>query len=229
MASFAGTSVKAPAKVQNVTVSVNNQKGNSARATVSWKKIKELKKNTSGYAVYVKTSNGKWRRFKRVGKGISKVSKNISLKKNNYFKVRAYKKYKSNGKTKYKYGPYSKTVKVKKDEKTGKAMMYIPVGRVSCLGGVFTDSSKQANIKLTWDPAEKATHYEIFRAYGDGSFEKIATTTERSYTDNSFYRTQSVSYRVRGLGTNEETASSITIYGKGSFSNVVTLQPQDIK
>ena len=67
MSVSAKAKAKAPAKV---TVTSAKRVSNT-KTTVKWKK---LKKNTSGYAVYVKAGSSKWRLTKKVGKKTASVT-----------------------------------------------------------------------------------------------------------------------------------------------------------
>ena len=96
--------IKAPAivtKVKAIAKGTNYIK-------VTWKKVSSSK----GYQVYRKTGKGKWKKIANVkgGNKISYANKLLKANKKYLYKVRAYKTYKSKGKTKYKYGKYSKVV-----------------------------------------------------------------------------------------------------------------------
>lgn len=76
----------APSKVSSLKV----KKASRTKINLTWKKTK----GASGYAVYMKTGNGKYKRIKTITKGtIAKYSKTKLKKGRKYtFKIRAYKK-----------------------------------------------------------------------------------------------------------------------------------------
>ena len=94
----------APSKVTGVKV----KKSSKTKIKLSWKKTK----GASGYAIYMKTGNGKYKRVKTITKGSTARYSKTKLKKGRKytFKIRAYKKADKNI-----YGSYSssKTLKLK--------------------------------------------------------------------------------------------------------------------
>ena len=105
-------SIKAPAKVKMLkckSVSTNS-------ATISWKKVSKAK----GYLIYRKTPGTKWKKIATIKKASKTTYINKKLKAGGkyQYKVRAFKTYKTKGKTKYKYGKYSKTITITVRAKT---------------------------------------------------------------------------------------------------------------
>ena len=86
----------APSKVTKVKA----KKASKSKIKLSWKKVK----GASGYAVYMKTGNGKYKRVKTITKGSTVKYTKAKLKKGKKytFKIRAYKKADKNI-----YGSYS--------------------------------------------------------------------------------------------------------------------------
>lgn len=213
VSSFAGTKVKAPAKVQITRVSQVNTK-----ATVSWKK---LKKSPSGYAVYVKKGSSSWKLAKKVGKTKTKASITVSMYQNNSFKVRAFISYKAKGKTKYayKYGPYSNTVTLKMTQKNGKAYR---VYKVASIPNLQCRQLQNNKMHLSWGKAKYATKYEVFRSDNKDrfDFELIGTTTDLSFDDTEYKKSGPLVYAVRGIGTDTENASEIVHYINGNFQTI---------
>lgn len=94
----------APEKVLGLKV----KKASGTKIKLNWKKVK----GSSGYTIYMKTGNGKYKKVKTITKGTTAKYTKIKLKKGNKysFKIRAYKKADKNI-----YGSYSssKTLKLK--------------------------------------------------------------------------------------------------------------------
>ncbi|MFR1770401.1 LamG-like jellyroll fold domain-containing protein [Anaerostipes sp.] len=94
----------APGKVSGLKA----KKASKTKIRLSWKKVK----GASGYAIYMKTGNGKYKRVKTITKGSTAKYTKTKLKKGRKytFKIRAYKKADKNI-----YGSYSssKTLKLK--------------------------------------------------------------------------------------------------------------------
>ncbi len=96
--------IKAPAIVTKVKATAKGT--NSIKVT--WKKVA----SSNGYQIYRKNGKGKWKKITNI-KGSNKISyinKLLKANKKYLYKVRAYKTYKSKGKTKYKYAKFSKVV-----------------------------------------------------------------------------------------------------------------------
>lgn len=98
-------SIKAPSQVKKLNV----KSLSSTSVSLSWGKVSKA----NGYQVYQKAGNGAWKKIATIksGKKTKYVSKKLKASNVYRFKVRAYKKYKSNGKTKYKYGKFSSVKK----------------------------------------------------------------------------------------------------------------------
>lgn len=165
----AATKTKAPAKV---TVTSFKRTG-STKATVKWKK---LKKNTSGYAVYVKVGSGKWRLTKKVGKKTASVTFATSPESKYQVKVRAYK----NGKKVKKY--YNKKAKkfvskkaykkLKKKNRTTKKVASVKWGKYSSVrtaNAVKENSGENSNNNSTNKPNIIKTQYKAKYSYKMGN------------------------------------------------------------
>ena len=98
--------VKTSTSPAKVTLSKFSKKS-SSKAKVTWEKVN----GASGYEIYLKTGNGKYKKVKTISKGSTESYTISKLKKKTKYtvKVRAYRKAGSNKI----YGSYSKTKKVK--------------------------------------------------------------------------------------------------------------------
>lgn len=106
-ASPTDAAVRAPAKVAKVKVKAQS----TDSIKITWKKAARAK----GYQIYIKTGKSKWKRVATI-KGTNKRAYTKKMLKGNTkykVKVRAYRTYKSKGKTRYKYGMFSRVVSVK--------------------------------------------------------------------------------------------------------------------
>ena len=113
-ATVSAASFKKPTQVKIVSVKASKANSyNKAKVAVKWKKVK---KNTTGYQVYQRIGNGKWKLVKTIKK--NKVSASITVKggKKYHYKVRAINKRKIGNKYKTRYGKFSKvkSVSIKK-------------------------------------------------------------------------------------------------------------------
>ena len=225
MSVSAKAKAKAPAKV---TVTSAKRVSNT-KTTVKWKK---LKKNTSGYAVYVKAGSSKWRLTKKVGKKTASVTFATSPESKYQVKVRAYK----NGKKVKKY--YNKKSKkfvskkaykkLKKKNRTTKKVTSVKWGKYSStktINAVFGNKisspngnfDKNEDAALTWTKVKGAKKYEVY--YSDGGVYKlIDTVSGNTYTDTMYNPTKTISYKVRPVN------GAYT----GAWSKVQTMCPQDI-
>lgn len=97
-------SPNAPSKVGNLKCKTQS----SSSIKLTWNKTP----NANGYQIFRKTSNTKWKKITTLKNGSKKTYISKSLKANTkyQYRVRAFRTYKSKGKTKYKYGKYSKVV-----------------------------------------------------------------------------------------------------------------------
>ena len=199
------------------------------KTTVKWKK---LKKNTSGYAVYVKAGSSKWRLTKKVGKKTASVTFATSPESKYQVKVRAYK----NGKKVKKY--YNKKAKkfvskkaykkLKKKNRTTKKVTSVKWGKYSStktVNAVFGNKitsltgsfDKSENAALTWSKVSGAKKYEVYYSDG-GAYKLIETVSGNTYTDTMYNPTKTISYKVRPVN------GAYT----GVWSKVLTLRPQGI-
>lgn len=187
-----------PAKVTITSV----KRVSNTKTTVKWKK---LKKNTSGYAVYVKAASrdkiGKWKLLKKTGKKTTSVTVKTSPENMYKVKVRAFK----NGKKKsVKWGKYSST----------KTLGVIFQNKITSLKGSFDNNE---NVALTWTRIIGAKKYQVYRSEG-GSYKLITTlngNAKTAYTDKYYNPTKTISYKVRPVSG---------IY-TGSWSKVLILGP----
>ena len=165
----AATKAKAPAKV---TVTSFKRTG-STKATVKWKK---LKKNTSGYAVYVKAGSSKWKLTKKLGKKSGSYTFTTSPESKYQVKVRAYK----NGKKVKKY--YNKKSKkfvskkaykkLKKKNRTTKKVRTVKWGKYSSVrttNAVKENSGENSNNNSTNKPNITKAQYKAKYSYTMGN------------------------------------------------------------
>ena len=221
----AATKTKAPAKV---TVTSFKRTG-STKTTVKWKK---LKKNTSGYAVYVKAGSSKWRLTKKVGKKTASVTFATSPESKYQVKVRAYK---NDKKVKKYYNKKAKKFvskkaykKLKKKNRTTKKVASVKWGKYSStktVNAVFGNKisspngsfDKNEDAALTWNKVSGAKKYEVYYSDG-GAYKQIDTVSGNTYTDTMYNPTKTISYKVRPVN------GAYT----GAWSKAQTMCPQDI-
>ena len=213
-----------PAKVTVTSV----KRVSNTKTTVKWKK---LKKNTSGYAVYVKAGSSRWRLTKKVGKKTASITFATSPESKYQVKVRAYK----NGKKVKKY--YNKKSKkfvskkaykkLKKKNRTTKKVASVKWGKYSStktVNAVFGNKintpngsfDKNEDATLTWSKVNGAKKYEVYYSDG-GAYKLIDTVSENAYTDTMYNPTKTISYKVRPVN------GAYT----GAWSKVQTMCPQD--
>ena len=225
MSVSAKAKAKTPAKVTVTSV----KRVSNTKSTVKWKK---LKKNTSGYAVYVKAGSSKWRLTKKVGKKTASVTFVTSPESKYQVKVRAYK----NGKKVKKY--YNKKSKkfvskkaykkLKKKNRTTKKVTSVKWGKYSStktINAVFGNKisspngnfDKNEDATLTWAKVNGAKKYEVYYSDG-GAYKLIDTVSGNGYTDKLYNPTKTITYKIRPVN------GAYT----GSWSKVLTMQPQDI-
>ena len=224
MSVSAKAKAKAPAKV---TVTSAKRVSNT-KTTVKWKK---LKKNTSGYAVYVKAGSSKWRLTKKVGKKTASVTFATSPESKYQVKVRAYK----NGKKVKKY--YNKKSKkfvskkaykkLKKKNRTTKKVASVKWGKYSStktINAVFGNKisspngsfDKNEDATLTWTKVKGAKKYEVARSQ-DGAYKTVATVSGNSYTDKTYNPMKKMSYKVRPMNGSYA----------GNWSKAMTMDPAE--
>ena len=157
----------------------------------------------SGYLLYrAESKDGKYSLAAKIvgGENTVYVDENITLGKNYYYKVKAYKK--SGGITCY--SDYSKIVK-------GNA-----------IGGTELVAIRQMSagyMRLAWNEYAEADGYAIYRSADGGAYERIATISDPGrtvYNDKTVEPGTTYSYRVRTIHTlyNNE--------GFGKWSGIVT-------
>ena len=224
MSVSAKAKAKAPAKVTVTSV----KRVSNTKTTVKWKK---LKKNTSGYAVYVKAGSSKWRLTKKVGKKTASVTFATSPESKYQVKVRAYK----NGKKVKKY--YNKKAKkfvskkaykkLKKKNRTTKKVASVKWGKYSStktINAVFGNKisspngnfDKNEDATLTWTKVKGAKKYEVARSQ-DGAYKTVATVSGNSYTDKTYNPMKKMSYKVRPMNGSYA----------GNWSKAMTMDPAE--
>ena len=224
MSVSAKAKAKAPAKVTVTSV----KRVNNTKTTVKWKK---LKKNTSGYAVYVKAGSSKWRLTKKVGKKTASVTFATSPESKYQVKVRAYK----NGKKVKKY--YNKKAKkfvskkaykkLKKKNRTTKRVTSVKWGKCSStktINAVFGNKintpngnfDKNEDAALTWTKVKGAKKYEVARSQ-DGAYKTVATVSSNAYTDTTYNPMKKMSYKVRPMNGSYA----------GNWSKAMTMDPAE--
>ena len=224
MSVSAKAKAKAPAKVTVTSV----KRVSNTKSTVKWKK---LKKNTSGYAVYVKAGSSKWRLTKKVGKKTASVTFATSPESKYQVKVRAYK----NGKKVKKY--YNKKSKkfvskkaykkLKKKNRTTKKVASVKWGKYSStktVNAVFGNKisspngnfDKNEDATLTWAKVKGAKKYEVARSR-DGAYKTVATVSSNAYTDKTYNPMKKMSYKVRPMNGSYA----------GNWSKAMTMDPAE--
>ena len=219
-------SAKAKAKTPAKVTVTSAKRVSSTKTTVKWKK---LKKNTSGYAVYVKAGSSKWRLTKKVGKKTASVTFATSPESKYQVKVRAYK----NGKKVKKY--YNKKSKkfvskkaykkLKKKNRTTKKVTSVKWGKYSStktINAVFGNKisspngnfDKNEDATLTWAKVKGAKKYEVARSQ-DGAYKTVATVSGNSYTDKTYNPMKKMSYKVRPMNGSYA----------GNWSKAMTMDP----
>lgn len=231
--------VKTPAKVKGVSVASKS----CVKITLKWKKVK----GADGYQVMRKAASGKT--YKSVYKGTKRSFTNktkLSAYTKYTFKVRAYKKWTKNGRTKYRYGKYS-TVKVARTakhtySKVTKAATFTtagtqtrtctvcgkkettqtsPAGRDAELNvqvkTVRTEADKYVNV-LSWNKAAGASGYEIERSEAGGAFTQVYYSKNAGYSDMNVIPGTGYAYRVTAYsGTTGGSA-----FAKNSYQKSIT-------
>lgn len=82
-------------------------------------------------------------------------------------------------------------------------------------------SSGTNRLTITWTEAERATEYELWRSSTlDGTYARIATVPETSYTNTGIASNATYYYKVKGINRIDETHSY-----EGNFSDVYTAAP----
>lgn len=158
-------------RVSNVKVTKKTY--NSVK--LEWKKVSGAQK----YQVYRATSkNGKYKRIVTTSKNYVTNTK-LTTGKNYYYKVRAYKT--SNGKKRY--TKYSYKIKTYPKLETPSAK---------------TTLSSNRN-KVYWNSVKGAQKYQVYRAVKGGSYQKVATTTNRYYIDKNTTVARTYYYKVRAV------------------------------
>ena len=164
-----------PAKVTITSV----KRVSNTKTTVKWKK---LKKNASGYAVYVKAGSSKWRLTKKVGKKTASITFATSPESKYQVKVRAYK----NGKKVKKY--YNKKTKkfvskkaykkLKKKNRTTKKVTTVKWGKYSIVKSINpVKKNSNTNKQNSTKPQYQAKYsYEMGNSPIQGKYK---------YTNNS--------------------------------------------
>jgi len=83
--------------------------------------------------------------------------------------------------------------------------------------GVSAASASYSSVKISWSADSAAKYYEVYRAASSGgTYTKVKTTTETSYTDSSLKTGTKCYYKVRAYGLNGDDK----LYG--SYSSVVS-------
>ena len=224
MSVSAKAKAKAPAKVTVTSV----KRVSNTKTTVKWKK---LKKNTSGYAVYVKAGSSKWRLTKKVGKKTASVTFATSPESKYQVKVRAYK---NDKKVKKYYNKKAKKFvskkaykKLKKKNRTTKKVASVKWGKYSStktVNAVFGNTintpngsfDKNEDATLTWAKVKGAKKYEVARSQ-DGAYKTVATVSSNAYTDKTYNPMKKMSYKVRPMNGSYA----------GNWSKAMTMDPAE--
>lgn len=89
------------------------------------------------------------------------------------------------------------------------AMPFFMIAEPENVSGLTVKKATYDTVAITWEKAEDATKYLIYRAEGKGDFEKIAETEKTSFSDKSLKTGKKYSYKVTAknlLKTSEEDA-----------------------
>lgn len=168
-----------PDRVTNVTVYDVAE----TTATVTWKEVN----NIDGYEVFLSKNYGSYQSIS------DKTGNRVALSNltpNSYYRVKivAY-KWINNKKVYGDESSYSSFTT--KQEK-------IAVGNV---GAIYMDSLTANSAKISWSAVSGATGYKIYFAQGNGYFQYMGTTANRSYAfsnlkANSYYQVKIEAYKV---------------------------------
>ncbi len=167
-------------------VTIESAKNTSDGVKISWKPVS----NCSGYKVYRKTEDGKYKRIATV-KGATK----------SYYTD---KKAKSGTKYFYKVVAYS-----------GDYVSYFTEVSRYYLDNPELKSAKSGKKGVTakWGTVEGASGYYVYRKTGSGSYKKIATVkgrTKKSYLDKSAKKGKTYTYKVKAYYSKTTSAYSNT-------------------
>lgn len=185
----ADATVSAPPKVLGLKCIINSQ----TSVKLSWSK----NLNVKGYQVYRKVPGGNWKKISTI-----KTNKNSFLNaglksgKTYYYKVRTYRTYKSNGKICYKYGKFSKYIKLttRTTPVTYKlkggyytAGVDIPAGTFNVSGtagiGYISSDNDAANIRGSeYDDHEYTRSYKNYKLSNGEILEVTGVQVKLSYT-----------------------------------------------
>jgi len=162
-------------KISDTTFTAQKDYDNSS-VTLKIKKDKSV----TGYIVYMYKSKSK--SYEKVWAGKStKYTRQVSLNKNYYFKIRTYKKT-SNGKI---YGKLSDKIKVRLDypEK---------------IKDVKASAKSKGGISLSWKEDKAATMYQIYRATSkEGKYKRVMSTKKLTKIDDTTKKGTYYYYKIR--------------------------------
>lgn len=167
-------------------------------AKVSWLEAN----NADGYEVLLSKNNGSYVTIKDTSNRIVALS-NLSANSTYRVKVVAYKWVNGNkqrGNESYVYVFYTQAEK-------------ITVGNV---GAIYMDNLTANSAKISWSAVSGATGYKIYFAQGNGYFQYMGSTANRSYTfsnlkANTYYQVKIEAYKV--VNGKEYTSQTPTIKG----------------
>lgn len=165
----------------------------SSSIKLSWSKVS----SSRGYRIYRSTSkNGTYSKIKDITSNstLSYTDSDLSSNKKYYYKIKSFKTV--NGE-KY-YGYYSSII-------NGETKLATPKIKLS--------TPKSKSIKVSWNKISGAKGYEVYRSTSKhGSFSKIKTTNNLSYTNTKLSKNKTYYYKVKAykIVNNNKTYSSFS-------------------
>lgn len=182
-------------KVNNPRIS--NTTHNSIK--LNWSKVS----NSSGYQIYRSTSkNGSYKKIKTINKNstLSYTDTNkLSSNKKYYYKIRAFKTINN----KNYYGDFSSIVSSETKLATPNIKLSTP---------------KTKTIKISWSKISGAKGYEVYRSNSKkGTYSKISTTNNLSYTNSKLSKKKTYYYKVRAY----KVVNNKKVYS--SFSSIKSI------
>lgn len=182
-------------KVNNPRIS--NTTHNSIK--LNWSKVS----NSSGYQIYRSTSkNGSYKKIKTINKNstLSYTDTNkLSSNKKYYYKIRAFKTINN----KNYYEDFSSIV-------SSETKLATPTIKLS--------TPKTKTTKISWSKIPGAKGYEVYRSNSKkGTYSKISTTSNLSYTNSKLSKKKTYYYKVRAY----KVVNNKKVYS--SFSSIKSI------
>lgn len=169
--------------------------------------------SVTGYKIYRKENDGKYKRVKTTKKAGIRTWKDTSVKKGIYYT--------------YKVEPYftsgGKTYKGEAVAATGVKL----TGTLSKVSGVKVQKNKADNT-VSWKKNRLAAGYKVYRKVGSGSYKLVKTTTSASFVDKSVQKGKKYTYKIKAYyknytynnNTGKYTSKDVT----SKYSKTVTVK-----